>query len=163
MPAKKCPPAVDQVSKTRLVLRPNSEGAAMRECTPAGYKPSSKSNQEMGRKMDRLGGSYETFAFGQPLRSQLSYSVRLNDWLRMPLKAELPNIVRALLLRGEQRIVLDLAGVPGIDAGGIGELVRAYNIANASNGALRIANTNPRVREMLERVGLFDRLNAGAK
>jgi anti-anti-sigma regulatory factor len=58
--------------------------------------------------------------------------------------------------------VLDLAGIARIDAAGIGELVRAYNIAIARDGALRIANTNPWVREMLERVGLFDRLNAGA-
>jgi anti-anti-sigma factor len=70
-------------------------------------------------------------------------------------------MVRTLLRRGERRIVLDLAGVSRIDAAGIGELVRAYNIAIASNGALRIVNTTPRVREMLERVGLFDRLNAG--
>jgi anti-anti-sigma regulatory factor len=56
--------------------------------------------------------------------------------------------------------VLDLAGVPGIDAAGVGELVRAYNVARAGNGALRIANTNRRVRAILERVGLFERLNA---
>jgi anti-anti-sigma factor len=89
------------------------------------------------------------------------------DWLGGIHKAsgtrELAQMVRGRLCRGERRIVLDLGRVSRIDAAGIGELVRAYNIATAGSGALRIVNTNPWVREMLERVGLFDRLDAGSK
>ena len=70
-------------------------------------------------------------------------------------------MVRTLLGRGERRIVLDLACLTKIDAAGIGELVRAYNMTAASNGTLRIANTDPWVREMLNMVGLFDRLHSG--
>ena len=135
----------------------------MQQCTPAKYKPSSESSQELGRKVNRPNASCRALTFGEPLPSQHSYSVRLNDCLRLPLKSELPSMVRTLFRRRKQRIVLDLAVVSRIDAAGIGELVRAYNIAIASHGALRIAHTNPRVREMLEGAGLFDRLNAGTK
>jgi anti-anti-sigma factor len=134
----------------------------MQQRTPAGFKPCSTSIQQIRCSVDRLNASCEASTVGQPIPSQHSYSVRLEGWRRLPFKGEVPSMVRTLLGRGERRIVLDLAGIARIDAAGIGELVRAYNIATAGNGALRIANTNPWVREMLERVGLFDRLNAGA-
>jgi len=62
--------------------------------------------------------------------------------------------VRALLHCGERRIVLDLTRVSDIDAAGIGELVRAYNMARAENGTMQVVNTTPWVRELIERVGL---------
>jgi anti-anti-sigma factor len=65
-----------------------------------------------------------------------------------------------LLRRGERAIVLDLARVSSIDAAGIGELVRAYNITAAMDGELRIMHATKRVRELLERAGLFDRLTS---
>ena len=133
----------------------------MQQSTPAEYTHCSKSSQQMGSKVDRLSQSCKASTLGQPPRPQHSYSVRLEHWSRLPFTESCRHMVRTLLRRGERRIVLDLAGVSRIDAAGIGELVRAYNIAIASNGALRIVNTTPRVREMLERVGLFDRLNAG--
>jgi hypothetical protein len=40
-------------------------------------------------------------------------------------------------------------------------LVRAYNVTRALKGVLRLANATARVREVLERVGLFDVLSAG--
>jgi anti-anti-sigma factor len=76
---------------------------------------------------------------------------------RIPSNGELVQIVRACLRRGERKIVLDLAAVSTIDAAGIGELVRAYSVASAGNGVLRIVNANAWVRETLERVGLFNR------
>jgi anti-anti-sigma factor len=81
------------------------------------------------------------------------------DSVRIPVEGELADRVLTLLQRGERTIVLDLARVPTIDAAGVGELVRAYNIAAAGEGRLRIANATPRVRQILERVGLFKRLN----
>jgi anti-anti-sigma factor len=62
--------------------------------------------------------------------------------------------VRALLHCGERRIVLDLTRVSDIDAAGIGELVRAYNMARAADGTIHVVNTNRWVRELIERVGL---------
>lgn len=100
-------------------------------------------------------------AFTPCSNARTSYRVRLEDSRWLPSSGELPRAVRALVDRGERRIVLDLAGVVRIDAAGIGELVRGYNIALASGGAMRIANANRWVRMVLERVGLFDRLNAG--
>ena len=56
---------------------------------------------------------------------------------------------------------MDLARVSGIDAAGIGELVRVYNITLASGAVVRVVNANPRIREMLARVRLYDWLTAG--
>jgi anti-sigma B factor antagonist len=79
----------------------------------------------------------------------------------VPVNRALRDNVRALLRQGERAIVLDLAEVTRIDAAGIGELVRVFNVTAALNGRLRITNTSPRVREVLERAGVFDLL-AGA-
>jgi anti-anti-sigma factor len=76
--------------------------------------------------------------------------------LRVPLSHNLRAKVRRLLRRGERAILLDLGGVSRIDAAGVGELVRAYNMTVAIDGALRIVHTTDWVREILKRVGLFD-------
>ena len=80
--------------------------------------------------------------------------------LRSPIDRGLGRQVHSLLHRGQRSIVLDLGRVASIDAAGMGELVRAYNLAAASDARLRIANAPARVRQMLERVGLFSRLSA---
>src|SRR5215510_14064688 len=87
-------------------------------------------------------------------------SVYIDGALLAPLKAELPTRVGALLRRGERRIVLDMSRVSLIDAGGIGELVRLYNIASAMDASFRIVHTTRWVRETLARVGLFEILSA---
>jgi anti-anti-sigma factor len=68
--------------------------------------------------------------------------------------------VGALLRRGERQIILDLKGVTSIDAAGLGELVRAYKLARATNGTLHVVNPRARVRKLIERVGLGDLLLA---
>jgi anti-anti-sigma factor len=78
--------------------------------------------------------------------------------LRRPLSRALRHSVRAFLRGGERMIVLDLADVTRIDAAGVGELVRAFNLAAAVNGRLRIVNASPWVREVLDRAGVFDLL-----
>ena len=83
-----------------------------------------------------------------------------DDSLRSPIHQGLRPRVQSLLYRGERSIVVDLGRVSSIDAAGIGELVRAYNLAAASDARLRIANATPWVRQILERVGLFSRLSA---
>jgi anti-anti-sigma factor len=85
----------------------------------------------------------------------------LDGLLRTPLNGALRHSVEDLLRRGERRIVLDLARVRSIDAGGIGQLVRAYNLTMAAGGVLRIVRAAPWVREMLERAGLFTLLTDG--
>lgn len=82
--------------------------------------------------------------------------------VQAPVGAELRHRVKALLGAGKRRILLNLAGVSDLGAAGVGELVRAYNMATAANAMLRIANTFGRVREVLVRVGLFDLLSASA-
>jgi anti-anti-sigma factor len=86
--------------------------------------------------------------------------VHLSDRFRSPCSSDVRHRVRSLLRRGERAIVLDLARVSSIDAAGIGELVRAYNMTAATHGELRIVHATKRVRELLERAGLFDRLTS---
>jgi len=87
-------------------------------------------------------------------------TVYIDRPLLAPLKSELPARVRALLRSGERRIVLDMSGVSLIDAEGVGELVRLYNIASALDASFRIVHTTRWVRETLARVGLFELLSA---
>jgi anti-anti-sigma factor len=79
--------------------------------------------------------------------------------LRLPVSRSLRSHVHALLRRGERRIVLDLTAVSSIDAAGVGELIRAFNMTAAMNGALRVVNATAWVRETLERAHLFDLLS----
>ena len=88
-------------------------------------------------------------------------TIHLNGALQAPFDGELRRSVRALVGRGERLLVLDLAGVHRIDAAGVGELVRAYNMAIAAQGGLRIVHATAWVRQILQRVGLFDILTEG--
>lgn len=89
--------------------------------------------------------------------------VRLEGSLRVPIRRSLRRQVRALLRRGERRIVLDLTEVLFIDAAGIGELVRAFKMSAAAHGQLRIVNATRWVRQILEFVGLFELLSGRAR
>jgi hypothetical protein len=64
-----------------------------------------------------------------------------------------------LFRRGARTIVLDLAGVSNIDAAGISELVRTYNMAMHASGAVQIVHANAWVRQTLKQAGLFDILS----
>jgi anti-anti-sigma factor len=75
--------------------------------------------------------------------------------LRAPGGGELRHAVHDLLRRGERAIVVDLAGVSRIDAAGVGQLVRAYNVTRAAHGTLQIRHAPERVRAMLERARLL--------
>jgi anti-anti-sigma factor len=90
-----------------------------------------------------------------------AYVVNVDDRLRMPLNRELRHRVRAVLRGGERTVVLNLAGVSSLDAAGVGELVRAYNMALAVNARVTIVHAGGAVSEILERVGLFGLLSAG--
>jgi anti-anti-sigma factor len=83
----------------------------------------------------------------------------LNDSLCAPLDGKLRHNIEELLRHGERIIVLDLAWISRIDAAGVGELVHAYNAATAAQSVLQIVHATPRVRRILERVGLFEILS----
>ena len=73
-----------------------------------------------------------------------------------PMTTRLRRSVEALLGKGERDILLDMAGVPEIDAAGVGELVRAYAMTTGVDGSFGIANPPRRVRQILDRVRLLD-------
>ena len=85
---------------------------------------------------------------------------RLDHPCRVTLTGELRHQVHALLRRGERRIVLDAGQLTSIDAAGIGQLVRVYNVTRAANGGMTLLNASWRVRDVLERVGLFELFSA---
>ena len=82
---------------------------------------------------------------------------------RVPVNGELRHRVLFLLRHSERHIVLNLARVSRIDAAGVGELVRSYNVARAAKGVLRITRVTRYVRSILKRVGLFEILSTGRK
>ena len=49
--------------------------------------------------------------------------------------------INTLLENGTQKIALNLAEVPYVDAAGLGEIVRCYTTVNRKNGELKIFNT----------------------
>lgn len=81
--------------------------------------------------------------------------------LRMPLNGDLKQNVRVLLRQGARLVVLDLSGVPKIDAAGVGELVRVFNLTTSEGRVLQVVGATARVRKILERVGLFGVLSEG--
>jgi anti-anti-sigma factor len=80
--------------------------------------------------------------------------------LRAPVDCVLRSQVKTLLDRGARHIVLNLDRVPGVDAAGVGELVRLHNTAAAAGGVLRVYGARAHVRELLSRVGLYELLHA---
>ena len=85
--------------------------------------------------------------------------VHVTGPLRTPVSRAMRHSVGALLRLGERRIVLDLSSISGIDAAGIGELVRTLKMSAAVNGALRVVHATARVRVVLECAQLFERLS----
>ena len=57
--------------------------------------------------------------------------------------------VRALLMDGRRRIVLDLSAVRRIDSRGLGELIECYEAARAVGGNVKLLGVNGRVSELL--------------
>lgn len=101
-------------------------------------------------------------AIGAPCAQHVSI-LHVDGPLQVPRQGRLREDVRARLLRGERCLVVDLAHVTSIDAGGVGELVRAYTMVSEANGFLRVARPNGWVLETLERAGLAGLLAAEAE
>jgi anti-anti-sigma factor len=112
---------------------------------------------------DEVGRARGTAISGPEPCSEHVSVVSIEGRLRVPVDRQLRHRIQALLRRGERCLVLDLAGVSRIDAAGIGELVRVYNMTTAAHGILRIVHPTDWVQLILERVGLLKILTRGAQ
>ena len=63
--------------------------------------------------------------------------------------ATLRKTVRELAQQGSRRIVLNLAGVTGMDSTGLGELIGAYTSVRQAGGELKLLNLTREVQELL--------------
>jgi anti-sigma B factor antagonist len=54
------------------------------------------------------------------------------------------------LVAGNERILLNLAGVTYIDSGGLGTLVALYTTARNAGGSIKLANLTQRVGDLLQ-------------
>jgi anti-sigma B factor antagonist len=57
--------------------------------------------------------------------------------------------VRALLMEGQGRIVLDLSGVRYVDSEGLGELIECYSAARSTGGAVKLLGVTSRLEDLL--------------
>jgi len=63
--------------------------------------------------------------------------------------AMLRDRVARLVAEGNKKLLLNLAGVPYVDSGGLGELVRCSLIANREHGAVKLLNLTKRIVDLL--------------
>ena len=64
-------------------------------------------------------------------------------------RRQLVDHVRALLVEGRGRIVLDLSGVRHVDSRGLGELIECYEAARQLDGEIKLLGVTGRVSELL--------------
>lgn len=75
----------------------------------------------------------------------------------------LPKAVQSLLDEGRNQILLNLAGVVYIDAGGLGELVSTYVTVNEYGGRIKLLNLTEMLRELMKTtklLSIFDVYNS---
>ena len=61
------------------------------------------------------------------------------------LRDKLTNVVA----QGHSKVLLNLAGVPYVDSGGLGELVRCSMAAQKANGAVKLVGLTTRITDLL--------------
>jgi anti-sigma B factor antagonist len=61
----------------------------------------------------------------------------------------LKNDIEALISRDRLHVVLNLAQVPYIDSGGLGQLVASYGSVKRAGGAMKLLNVNTRNHDLL--------------
>jgi len=69
--------------------------------------------------------------------------------------AQLREIVRGQLAKGNKKILLNLAEVSYIDSSGIGELVSAYTAVSNQGGQLKLLNLTKKVHDLLQITKLY--------
>lgn len=62
---------------------------------------------------------------------------------------KLRNAVASHVFEGDRKIVLNLAGVPSMDSGGLGELVRCSLIVQREMGAIKLVNLTAKITDLL--------------
>ena len=75
----------------------------------------------------------------------------------------LPKAVQSLLDEGRNQILLNLAGVGYIDAGGLGELVSTYVTVNEYGGRIKLLNLTEMLRDLMKTtklLSIFDVYNS---
>ena len=74
----------------------------------------------------------------------------LNGRLAMGAGAELlRDTVTSVVFQGDKKLLLNLAGVPYMDSGGLGELVRCSMAAQKANGAVKLVGLTTRITDLL--------------
>src|SRR5262245_9763367 len=100
--------------------------------------------------------NFQEYTMTGCLGLRTTYSVlEVEGSLRAPVHTRLHDDLATLLDHGVRRILLDLTRIPEIDAAGVGELVRAFNLTHAAGGVLRIANASERVGHFLRVAGIL--------
>ena len=61
----------------------------------------------------------------------------------------LHDTVASVVFQGERQILLNLAGVPYMDSGGLGELVRCSVITGRASGAVKLINLTSKITDLL--------------
>jgi anti-sigma B factor antagonist len=61
----------------------------------------------------------------------------------------LRDTVASIVFQGERKILLNLAGVPYVDSGGLGELVRCSLIVGRASGAVKLINLTSKISDLL--------------
>jgi anti-sigma B factor antagonist len=74
----------------------------------------------------------------------LNGEVRIGD-----SAAALRGAIRALIAAGNQKILLNLAGVKYIDSSGIGELIANYTSVGRGGGQLKLLSLTEKVQDLL--------------
>lgn len=68
---------------------------------------------------------------------------------------QLKKKIDELLERKEAKLVLNLANVPYMDSGGLGEIVRSYTTVKRSGGELKLLNATQRIQDLLTITKLY--------
>jgi anti-anti-sigma factor len=80
--------------------------------------------------------------------------IRVCGSLDHALADALPEGVSAVLRRRQRTVFVNLDNAAGIDAAGLGVLAHVHRIAAMTGASVTLTNVRPRVREMLDVVGL---------
>ncbi len=62
---------------------------------------------------------------------------------------QLKRKIDELIERNETKVLLNLANVPYMDSGGLGEIVRSYTTVKRANGELKLLNATKRISDLL--------------
>jgi anti-sigma B factor antagonist len=105
--------------------------------------------------MVETGMQIEERAAGGVTVLAVSGEITLNSGGGQALKEK----VAALLQEGRRQLVLELGGVTYVDSAGLGQLVQVQLTTTGEGGTVKLANTGPRLRQLLavaKLSGLFD-------